>query len=166
MWALPLEVPAEAIERFCITSSRAATWSHRYGLDFGGLVATSEENDQLAHVNGHDTRDWKRLSGPLLVADVDLGSARTQPIEREVMFVAQADGSLAGVLVFACADLGAGVRLSLHPDDATASNSWGNLLYLFAKAFDVSTNQEMCLRYRYDGHRSAVEVVRQPNRVV
>lgn len=158
IWGLPLEVPAERIERFRFSSSRAATWTERYGLDFGGLVSTSEQNDHLVHVNSRETRHWKRLSAPVLVTDVDLVSAATQPMNREVVVAAQDDGSLSGVLVFFSAELAPGIRLSLHPDDASASNSWGSVLYLLAKPLPVVANQEMHLRYRYDGHRSRVEV--------
>ncbi len=157
--ALPLEVPAKSMERFRFTAARATAWTERYGLDFSGLASTSEESDHLVHVNSHETRHWKRLSGPVLVADVDLLSATTQAIDRELVFAAHDSGSLSGVLLFFAADLAPGIRLSLHPDDATASNSWGNLLYLLARPCDVVRNQEIFLRYRYEGHRSRVEVI-------
>ncbi len=150
------------METFRFTSSRAATWTERYGLDFGGLVSTSEENDHLVHVNSRETRKWKRLSRPVLVADVNLLSAATQAIDREVLFAAHDDGSISGVLLFFAAELAPGIRLSLHPDDVTASNSWGNLLYILARPCAVVKNHEICLRYRYDGHRSVVEVDHGP----
>jgi hypothetical protein len=43
------------------------------------------------------------------------------------------------------------VDLSLHPDDASASNSWGNALHLFASPLEVSAGDRLELTYRFDG---------------
>lgn len=148
--ALPLEVPIEALEGFRFTPSRAATWAERYGLDFSGLVLASEAQDHLVHVNSHDTRRWKRLAEPILVGDFDLLRFDLGPVERQQPFRTTVAGSVSGVLLFFDADLGGGVDLSLHPDEATPSNSWGNLLYLLAKPVRVVAGEEWLLHYEYD----------------
>ena len=39
--------------------------------------------------------------------------------------------------------------LSLHPDEATPSNSWGNLLYLLGEPVAVAAGQEWALQYEH-----------------
>ncbi|MDQ3895967.1 MAG: 50S ribosomal protein L11 methyltransferase [Actinomycetota bacterium] len=148
--ALPLEVPHEALEGFRFTPARAALWAARYGIDFTALVLTSESQDHLVHVNSYDTRTWKRLAEPISVGDFDLLSFEPGRLEQQVPFRATLAGSVSGVLLIFEADLGGGVELSLHPDQATPSNSWGNLLYLFAEPIPVVRGQELRLEYDFD----------------
>ncbi len=137
------------MERFRFTPSRVASWAERYGIDFTGLVLSAEEHDDLVHVNSYDTRHWRRLAPPVLVGDFDLLRFELGTLERQVPFRTTAAGSISGVLLFFEAELGAGVDLSLHPDEATPSNSWGNVLYLPARPVDVAEGDDVLLQYDY-----------------
>ena len=70
-------------------------------------------------------------------------------MERQVPCRTSVAGSISEVLLFFEAELGGGVRLSLHPDEAAPSNSWGNLLYLFAKPVEVVSGDEWLLHCEY-----------------
>jgi hypothetical protein len=63
------------------------------------------------------------------------------------------------VLLYFEADLGAGIHLSLHPDDATPTNSWGNLLYIFGRPIHkVVDGQQFRMHYLHDDRGSRIEV--------
>lgn len=147
--ALPIEAPVEALERFRFTSAAAAAWAQRYGIDFGALVQTSETQDHAVHINSYDTRDWRRLADPILLGDFDLLRFELERVERRALFRTTDAGSVSGLLLFFELDLGGGVGLSLHPDEATPSNSWGNLLYLLGEPVAVAAAQEWALQYEH-----------------
>lgn len=166
---LPLEVPAEKIEALRFTDSRTAVWSDRYGIDCRPLVALSDARSHRFKVNSHDVRPWKRLAEPLIVADIDLLRAQQEPLDVEMSVRTTSSGTLNGLLVFFDADLGPGARISLHPEIATPSNSWGNLVCVPAAAIDVEPGQELRLHYHDDGRGTrceltAVDLASQPHR--
>ncbi len=155
---LPLEVPVDRMEAMRFTSRRTAVWSDLYDVDLGGLVAAAEERPHRVHVNSYDTRAWKRLADPVVVADLDLFHRGAQPIDTDVPLPVIADGSVSALLVYFEAALGGGARISLHPDAASPSNSWGNLLYVLATPLDVAAGQNLNLAYRYDGRGSELKL--------
>lgn len=157
---LPVEVPAEVIERFRFTHHRARAWSERYGLDFRSLVSASDEYDHRVKLNTYETRGWKRLSHPVTVADVDLLHAASHMIDASLSLVVNQTGSVSGMLILFDADLGPGVRLSVHPDVATPSNSWGSVLQLLAQPLEVAPGEELQLRYRFDDRGSRIDLAR------
>lgn len=156
--ALPVEVPPESLERLAFTPTRAEVWAKLYGFAFDGLVATFLEHDHSVKVNSYETRGWTRLAPALTVANLDLLEADSDIIDSAVQFGASRDGSISGMLVFFEADLGAGVWLSIHPDDAAVTNSWGSVLQLFARPFEVVAGDELRLFYHFDDRGSRVEV--------
>lgn len=158
--ALFLEVPIERVEALRFTPTRTKVWTDRYGVDFQGLVATSDEQAHRVHIDSYQTRTWKRLSEPVTLVDVDLRRAEPQPVEQEVTVRVTAAGSISGILVFFTAELGHGAQISLHPDETAPSNSWGNLVYLPGRPIDVEVGDDVRLSYR-DGERgSAFELHR------
>ncbi|MDQ3640680.1 MAG: 50S ribosomal protein L11 methyltransferase [Actinomycetota bacterium] len=158
VFALPLEVPPDSLGTFRFTETQAVAWRESYGLDFGALTSTSKEHDQFGHVNSNAVRGWKRLARPILVEDLDLFRAEPGSRDRCVTFRATEQGSISAMLLFFEAQLAPGIRLSLHPDDATPTNSWGNLLQLFARPLDVAPGQELRLRYRHDERGSTMQL--------
>jgi hypothetical protein len=156
--ALPLEVPPLVLEAWRFTGSRAAVWRERYGIDFDSFVSLTAEHDHRAHVNSYDVRRWKRLAEAVLLADLDLRFAEEGTIERLLPVGILAEGSLSALLVYFEADLGGEVRLQLHPDQATTSNSWGNLLYVLARPLQVEAGQALRLEYRFDGGGSVFQL--------
>lgn len=164
IFALPVEVPVERMRAFRFTLAQTEVWSERYGLNFDSLAVTSAENDHLTHVNSYESRDWERLSEPVLLAKVDLVRPQERPMDRKMILRPTATGDISGALVYFTADLAPGIRLSLHPDDAAPSNSWGNILYLFAAPIHVIRDEEVGLRYQYDGRGSRLALVPAPRR--
>ena len=157
---LVLEVPEERMQQFRFTRTAVQSWEQKYGLDFSALVLTSEMQDHVAHVNSYETRHWKRLSDPILLAEFDLLDCEPTPIERKVHLRVTTEGQASGLLVFFQVDLGSGVNLSLHPDDATPRNSWGNLLYLFSRPKAITLGEELHVLYSYGDHGSAITLAR------
>lgn len=155
---LPLEVPVERLHAALFTPSRVSSWSERYGIDFDALLG--ERHDERLHVNSADIRDWKRLTAPLVVADLDLLAPHPDVLEWHGTVRTVEGGRISGVLVFFDARLADSVQLSLHPDDATPTNSWGNLLYLLASPVDVAAGDEVEVHYRFDDVGSRLTVGR------
>jgi hypothetical protein len=158
--ALPLEVPAGRMQAFRFTDGHAAIWGDRYGVDFSGLVATSDQQAHRVSVNSYETRAWKRLAEPVVLADLDLRREQAEPPEQVVDLPVTTAGSVTGLLVYFDAELGPEVHLSLHPDVAPSSNSWGNLLHLLARPLDVAAGDTLRLRYRHGGRGAAFDLER------
>lgn len=157
---LPVEMPAEELERFRFSPRQAGRWRELYGIDFDALVASAGEYDHRAHINTYETRTWKRMAEPIVVADIDLLRSEVGVIAQDVEFRTTGAGAVSAIVIFFSADLGAGVRLSIHPDEATPENSWGSVLQLFAEPLDVASGEHLRVRYSFDDGGSRVSLFR------
>jgi len=157
---LPVEAPDSVTERSRFTPEMARRWGSRFGFDFAALATASAGQEHRIKLNSYETRGWRRLSAPVTVADIDLLHAPTHLVDGSFRCQATDDGSLSGVLIFFTADLAPGVRLSIHPDDATPANSWGSVLQLLRTPMSLTAGDEFELRYHYDDRGSRVAVER------
>ena len=75
-------------------------------------------------INTYNARDWECLSDPILVADIDLKTARSEQIETNAIVTMTHTGLLNGILIYFELELSQTVAFSLHPDKATQQNHW------------------------------------------
>lgn len=124
IYGLPVWVPGEKRDKRVFTPEVISQWQRWYGIDSSPLLEAGQPSDQHMLINAHDAGDWEYLSDPILLADIDLKTARSARIETSATVAITHAGLLNGILIYFELDLSATVLLSLHPDEATPENHW------------------------------------------
>ncbi len=148
--ALPLEVPDAAYSRHFFTEASLGRWRESYGLDFSVFREVGKAHAGSMLIPSRETRKWPRFCEALEVAKVDLTIAEHDNLAAAVSFTAQRSGELNGVLIYFELDMAPGLIFSLHPDQATSTNSWANKVWLPAEGVQVKEGEQWQLTYRYD----------------
>lgn len=160
IYALPLCVPKSFIDKCLFSETQVKKWLEAYGIDFSHLAEVSRKQWFHALVGTHKARNWKRLSDPVLVADIDLGREHADFIESINRFEVTQCGMMTGVLLFFNLTLSPSVTFSIHPDHATPSNSWSSRLCIPGLPVFMEKGAQMQLLYSYtDNKQSQVHLL-------
>ena len=112
-------------------------------------------------INTYDAGDWEYLSEPILLADIDLKTARSARIETSATVPITHAGLLNGILIYFELDLSKTVLFSLHPDKATQENHWLSRVWLPGMPLAVESGERIEITYRYETSGSVFDVRRQ-----
>ena len=145
----PVELPDAEIRRWMFRPQALDSWHSWYGLEFGPLANVEHVDGSFDYVNPRRMRNWKRLTEPLLLAEMDFKRWKRLWIRSERRTVATADGRLDGFVVyFELIDEGTPF-LSTHPAEVKKDNHWLSPLYLFDRAEEVKSGDAIALSYQY-----------------
>ena len=100
IYGLPVCIPTEKLRKRVFTQEVISEWQRSYGIDFSPLLEAAQQSDQHLLINTYNARDWEYLSDPILVADIDLKTARSEPIETSATVAMTHTGLLNGILVY------------------------------------------------------------------
>lgn len=150
IFALPLQVPDKVRDLHFFSANHIERWREQYGLDFSVYHHASIRQHGHIFQNTQHLREWPRLGDSMLLADIDLHTARTDVLSSTQTFTATATGSLGGMLVFFEMDMGAGLTYSIHPDVAQKNNSWASYLSLPAVPIPMSVGETWEVVWRFD----------------
>ena len=150
IFALPLQVHDKVRDLHFFSAGQVERWREAYGLDFSSYHDASSRQHGHVFYNTQRLREWPRMGDSLLLADIDLYTARTEVLSTTQAFTATATGSLGGMLVFFEMDMGAGLTYSIHPDVAQKNNSWASYLWLPAVPIPMSVGETWEVVWRFD----------------
>lgn len=161
IFAQPYAIPDGWLEKQVFTSSSVTKWKKLYGIEFGPLAAACADQSHASHINSFETRDWLKLSDPVLLKSIDFEKGKI-PAANAVFSsntaVALQDGAINGILVYFSAQLSPNIELNISPDLATPQNSWSSHIWIFGNAIPVSRGESFELLFRQTPHGSAFEV--------
>lgn len=147
---LPLSVPRDERNATRLTPARLRRWRTDYGLDFAVLEEPAALTPRRVKRRPADVRAWPRLGPAVRVADVDLHTVSSRVVEGDATVEIARRGTLSGLFLYFVADLGAGVTLSEHPDEAAPTDHWSQLLFVLPEPRSVVRGDRIRVRYRYD----------------
>lgn len=150
IFALPVSVPEELLNKRIFTSELVRKWRGQYALDFSTYAETCSRQNYYTLINTFTTIEWPRMASPVLVADIDLYNDPPEFWESKHTFEATQSGLLNGILIFFEINLSKTVDLSIHPDEANFENSWASKLWLPGRAFELKEGQQVSLIYKYN----------------
>lgn len=150
IFALPVSVPEDLLNKRIFTPELVRKWKGQYALDFSSYAETCSRQNYHTLINTFTTRDWPRLASPVLVADIDLRSEPAEFLETRSAFEVTQSGTLSGILIFFEIRLSKTVDFSIHPDEATLENSWASKLWIPGTATLLKEGQKAELSYRYN----------------
>jgi 16S rRNA G966 N2-methylase RsmD len=164
IFALPLFMPDSMRNRVLFSKEAAARWKQKYQLDFS--IYTEYCAGQSFHTlcSSRKVRQWPRLSKPALVADLDLESVdQSFPDPQARMSLTfNTDGLLNAVLVYFILDLGANVRLSVHPDSATDTNHWASYIWIPGTPISARAGVDIEIDYQWNAVKNRSELALRP----
>ncbi|HSV88404.1 MAG TPA: 50S ribosomal protein L11 methyltransferase [Bacteroidales bacterium] len=160
IYALPLSVPQHFLGQYLFKRETVKKWKTLYGIDFSYLAEASGYQMFHALINTNQSRKWKRLAEPVLVAELDLCQPQAHFFESKNHFEVLHSGVMSGVLLFFELRLSASVSFSIHPDQAKPSNSWSSRLCIPGSPVMLEKRTKAQLLYSYsENTRSQVQVL-------
>ncbi len=158
IFGLPVQIPAGWLREHLFTGEAAARWQSWYGVDFSALTAATGQQSHSLFTNTYKTRDWPRISEPVLLAELDLKQAHHQEIETTAEVRATSSGELNGIIVFFETRLSSSVHFSIHPSKATPENSWASKIWIAGKPVALEEGDTFRLAYTYGDRGSSFEI--------
>ncbi len=158
IYGLPVCGPADWLQAHIFTRASAAQWQAWYEMDFSVLAEASHQQNHSVLTNTYDTRDWLRLSEPVLLAELDLKSVEHKQIEMSAQVTAINTGVLNSVIVFFETKLSKSVQLSIHPSKATAGNSWASKIWIAGDPVTLAAGEPFKMSYAYGDKGSSFEI--------
>ena len=156
--ALPMAMPAEALDGYLATDAKADVWREWYGIDFGAFAAYSRHVPQYAWIRAQEASGWQPLAEPATLAELDLRTlARTFDGAGEAGRFSQ-DGALNAILLYFDAELAPGLQLSTHPARAGGDNHWGSLVRLLDPGCDARAGEPFRIDYAPRRHGETAQL--------
>jgi Ribosomal protein L11 methyltransferase (PrmA) len=141
-----VEVPEDEIAGDVFTEAAAQRWSHTYGFDFAPLVP--RQRWLRAHrVKPRVVAGWRRLAGPQLLVDLDLGSQPTAMVDAAATALADADGRLDAAVLHFELDVAPGISYSTAVEAQQPHPSWSNVVTI-QPPVSVHVGDHLRLAYR------------------
>jgi len=144
-----VQLPDDEIRRRMFRPQSLDSWSSWYGLEFGPLARVEQVDGSFDYVNPRQMRNWKRLTEPILLADMDFRRWNRPWIRSQRRTMATADGRLDGFVVYFELLANGMPFLSTHPAEVKEDNHWLSPLYLFDHVEAVESGEAITVSYRY-----------------
>ena len=103
----------------------------------------------MVFIKPHLARNWKYLSDPVLLADIDLRNIKQLVVENSIPVTGRASGLLNGFLEYFELDLGPTTRLTTHPGSADETCHWRTPVWVFASPLVLDKGQRFRVTYEY-----------------
>ncbi len=161
IYGLPVQAPRAWLAEQVFTEDATDQWQSWYGLDFSVLAANARRQSHSLYANTYQTRDWPRLSEPVLLEELDLTAIDLQEIESRTEVRATGSGELGGIIVYFETRLSESVYFSIHPSKATPENSWASKIWIAGEPMALEAGEVFGLSYAYGEEGSSFEIERQ-----
>lgn len=161
LYALPVFVPADALDGQTFTPAVVARWREWYGLDFTPLADAASESGLVFDVSAGETLAWQQFGSPLRVASTTLCEAAAVPALTVTPFVSTAVGVLNGVLLYSEIQLAPRRLWSERPASKEGAADGRCTVWVLATPLEVRSGERLILRYSAESAAgtSCVEVL-------
>ena len=160
IWARPLTVPAETLQRHLFRSDHVREWNRRYGMDFAPLVDATANSAVVFKATPKELAGWPSPVPDIQLADLDLAQAQNATLDVHGTAPSTTGGVVNAIALFATLRLSQAVTLSTGAPAPV--NHWRLPIQLVSPALVLDAGDLMSVRYRYgyDDRLAGVEVVR------
>jgi SAM-dependent methyltransferase len=154
---LPVTLPEKEFARHKLTTDTLRDWRAWYGMNFDPLADVDRDSTPLYFPRPQKARNWKMLSEPILLAEVDLRQAEQFMIDRSVTISSVASGVLNGLLVYFDLNLGPSTSLSTHPAEVEDRCHWRNMVWIL-EPLSLTAGDRFKITYQYRATRATYKV--------
>lgn len=149
IFGLPTTIPHDELMKYTFKAETLNNWQSWYGVDFSPLKEIVRNSPQTFFINSFLAKDWKTLSEPVLLAEVDFRDIGKLFIDNTAMITANASGQLDGILEYFELELGPTTRFSTHPIQVDASNHWRNPVWVIVDPLPLKAGDQFTVTYQY-----------------
>ena len=163
IFGLPVTIPRTELMRRTFVAENLENWHSWYGIDFSPLGEIAKYSPHSFAINPFIAREWKTLSAPVLLAEIDLRSIENIVIDSKREAVAGTSGKIDGLLEYFELELSPTTWLSTHPFQTEENNHWRNPVWVFLDPLDLDEGDhfEVSYRYRMAEDRTHVSILRK-----
>ena len=163
IFGLPVTIPQTELMQRTFVSENLQNWNSWYNIDFSPLSDIVRNSPHTFFINPFHTREWRTLSEPILLADVDFDNIGALVIDNKRIGVANASGQFNGLLEYFQLDLGPTTRFSTHPSQADENNHWRSPVWVFLDSLNLEEGDhfEVSYGYRMTEDRTKVSISRK-----
>jgi protein arginine N-methyltransferase 1 len=148
--AVPVQLPERVLRQHRFTAGNTSDWSAAHGQDFSALAEVQPPVGPKA-VHPTRTAGWQALTGPTVVAEIDLRTVTSPVIKGRQRARAMRAGRVDAVVVYFAAQLTATVELAVHWDERLGARtwSWSYAVWLLEAPIEVRRDDLLELGYCY-----------------
>jgi predicted RNA methylase len=149
IFGLPVTIPRSELMKHTFVAETVENWRSWYDINFSPLVEVARDSPHVFSINPPLARDWKTLSKPVLLADIDLKEIDQQAIDNTVAVTAEISGQLDGILEYFEMEVGPTTHFSTHPAQTGPDSVRRNLVWVFADPLILRAGDKFTVTYQY-----------------
>ncbi len=158
VFGIPVEIRAADLGPHTFTRQAAARWREAYGMDFSPLSVVAASPGQSFLAQRSEASQWRRLSDPIQLFDVDLRTHTDAAVRSTVKAAATSSGVINGFVIFFDLHVGSSVRLTTDPASASEHSHWRNPVEILPAPLNVKPGDLIEVTYRYGVPGPRIEV--------
>jgi len=164
IYAVPVSIPPQELDRMDFTPPTVERWSRLYGIDFRPLLAAPLP--RVTFKDASAVRRWARVSKPIQVADVDFTTYTEPVLDTTAAGVATRSAIINGVVLSFDVQLSERASFTTDLERASDTNSWRHAVF-FPPPFEVEAGEGLVVSYRYGvGEPDGISIERAADRAV
>ena len=149
IFGLPVTIPRSELMKHTFVAETVENWRSWYDINFSPLVEVARDSPYVFFINPPLARDWKSLSEPILLADIDLKEIDQLAIDNTVTVTANTPGQLDGILEYFEMEVGPTTQFSTHPAQTGPESVRRNMVWVFTAPLILETGDKFTVTYQY-----------------
>lgn len=150
IYCLPVTIPPSEIKKLVFTPKALRDWHDWYGINFDALQEANPDTLFRFLINPYHLRNWKPLSPPLLLEDIDFRNCDIPQVEATGTTRAAHDGLLNGLIFYFELALSRSIRLSTHPSLVKKDHHWSSPVWVLTDPLPLRRAARFSVTYKYD----------------
>lgn len=146
---LPVSIPNTELMKYTFITNTLENWQSWYGIDFNPLGKVIQNFPHTFFINSFVARDWKTLSEPTLLAEINLKDFNKMVIDNMATVTSNASGQLNGLLEYFELELSPTTSISTHPAKVDINNHWRSPVWVLNPPLLVDTGDQFTVTYQY-----------------
>jgi protein arginine N-methyltransferase 1 len=160
LYAIPVQVPDEVLERNTFTTRVVENWRAWYGIDFSPLTTIADRSPHQIMVRPNQLGDYAVLGEPVMILHRRFRDQQSPVVETRTSFAVARGGRLSGILLFFELALSPSTRLSTDPAHVRLDNHWRHAVWAMPEPYEAREGDRFELGYRHGADGDAIEVTR------
>ena len=149
VFGLPVTIPESVRRRLVFTPQAVQDWQAWYNIKFSPLAEISQSSFYSFYFAPSSMRDWKRLSAPILLADIDFSLCKETQIGSTATITIDASGELSGLLVYFELKITPTRSLTTHPALVDTESHWWNPVQVLVDPLSLRAGDQLEITYKY-----------------
>jgi protein arginine N-methyltransferase 1 len=146
---LPVTIPQNELKKHIFMPETIRKWKSWYEIDFSPLVEVARISPHQFFINPFLTRDWKALSAPVVLADIDLKHIKDLTMNNAITVTANTSGELDGILEYFELEICPTEKFSTNPGKADETNHWLSPVWVLPEPILLQPGDQFTVTYQY-----------------